>query len=335
MCGAAAEGAGPILSVIVVSWNGREILRLCLSALRDHLGGIKYETIVVDNASSDGTPEMVERDFPEVRLVRNHENVGFGRGNNIGMGVARADTFLLLNSDAWLIDDTPVRLVERLRSRREVGVIGPRLRFVDGRIQASAHRFGSLSRMLIEELGIYKFFSKARTADLLMGGYWDHSEEREADWLTGACMLVRREVFEETGGFDPGIFLYSEEVEWCYRIKKRGWIVLFSPVGEVMHIGHASADLLLGEEGRIDWCLVSADRITGTLHGPVAGVLAPWIRIVGALLKLCFYSLARVRKRDESYARDVRLGCKNLLRHYVRRAFGRIDYTTQRSVGGT
>ena len=275
---------------------------------------------------------MVEREFPQVRLVCNKENLGFGRGNNIGMAIARGEFFLLLNSDAWLIDETPVRLVERLRSRPEVGVIGPRLRFADGRLQSSAHRFGSLRRMLIEELGVYKLFSKARTGDLLMGGYWDHSEEREADWITGACMLVRRAVFEETGGFDPTIFLYSEEVEWCHRIKRRGWLVLFSPVGEVMHIWHASADLLLGEEGRIDWCLMSSDRLTRALHGPIAGALAPWIRIVGALLKLCFFSLGRVRKRDESYARDVRLGCKSLLRHYVRRALGRVSDRPQGSV---
>jgi N-acetylglucosaminyl-diphospho-decaprenol L-rhamnosyltransferase len=323
-----------ILSVIVVTWNGKEFVRRCLSSVRDHLKAISYEMIVIDNASSDGTPDMIRNEFPDMRLVSNVENVGFGQGNNIGMRLAGGRFFLLLNSDARLIDDTPLRLIERLHRRPDVGVIGPTLRFEDGRLQASAHRFGSLGYMLLEELGLYKILSKGRAADILLGGYWDHSEEREADWLTGACMLVRREIFEETGGFDPSIFLYSEEVEWCHRIKKHGWEILFSPVGEVMHIGHASADLLLGADGRIDRCLIASDRLTRKLHGPIAGALAPWIRIVGALLKLSFFSLGRVRRRDESYAREVRLSCRNLLRHYVRRVCGRVNGTPRALIGG-
>lgn len=318
------EKHGPVLSVIVVTWNGKQLVWTCLTSIQRWLEGVSHEVIVVDNASSDGTAEMVEAEFPRVRLIRNQRNLGFGAGNNAGMAVAQGECFLLLNSDARLIDETPARLVAQLRSRGEVGIIGPRLRFEDGRLQASAHRFGSFWSLLIEECGFYKFLSKERVANLFLGGYWDHEGEREVDWVTGACMLVRREVFEETGGFDAGIFLYGEEVEWCRRIRARGWSVLFSPIGEVVHVGHASADELLGEEGRFDRCLIATDGLMRREHGRVAGALAPVVRIAGALLKLSVFSSARVRKRDESYARAVRHSCKMVLRHYLRRVLGQV-----------
>jgi GT2 family glycosyltransferase len=177
---------------------------------------------------------------------------------------------------------------------------------------------------LLEELLLYKVLPKARTADLLLGGYWDHGEEREVDWITGACMVVRRAVFEETGGFDPAMFLYGEEVEWCHRIRARGWGVLFSPVGEVRHLGHASADQLLGEQGRIDQCLMAADRLMRRWHGRGGGAMAPVIRIAGAVLKLTVFSFRTLHRRDEHYAREVKRGCKMVLGHYARRVVGQI-----------
>ncbi len=317
----------PVLSVVVVSWNGKDILHRCLSSLQQHLRKVDYEVILVDNASSDGSPEMVEREWPEIRLIRNARNLGFGTGNNIGMAMARGEFFLLLNSDAYLIDDTPVRLIERLRARPDAGVVGPMLRFEDGRLQASAHRFCSFSRLFLEELILYKLLPRARVADLFLGAYWDHGNEREADWITGACMLVRREVFEQTGGFDPDMFLYGEEVEWCHRIRAGGWSVVFSPIGVVIHIGHASSERLLGEEGRIGRCLVASDGLIRKWDGVVAGALAPWVRVAGALLKLVVFSVGRVRRRSESYARGVRRDCTIVLRHYVRRAFGQGEDT--------
>jgi GT2 family glycosyltransferase len=319
----------PGVSVIVVSWNTREILRACLTSIESHLAEVNYETIVVENGSSDGSAEMVRSNFPRVRLVQNGQNLGFGVANNVGMSLARADVFLLLNSDARLVDDTPLRLIGRLRCLPKVGVIGPTLRFEDGRLQASAHRFGSLGRLVLEELLLYKLLSRARVGDLLLGGYWNHDVEREVDWVTGACMLVRREVFEETGGFDPRIFLYGEEVEWCQRIRAVGWSIVFSPVGEVKHIGHASTDLLLGDEGRVSRCLTAGDRLIRLRQGEAAGFIAPWIRVAGALLRLSVLNVGLFRDRDDPYSREVRRHCRVILRHYLRRRETRDGHTSR------
>jgi len=331
----APAGTRPLISVIVVNWNGRELLRKCLQSVERHLERVDHETIVVDNGSTDGAPDMVEDEFPRMQLIRNPENLGFGRANNVGMTLARGDFFLLLNSDARLIDDTPVRLVERLRCLPKVGVVGPILRFEDGRLQSSAHRFGSPGLLLVEELLLYKVLPKARVADLLLGGYWDHHQEREVDWITGACMVVRRAVFDMTRGFDPSMFLYGEEVEWCHRIRASGWLVLFSPVGEVRHFGHASADQLLGEQGRIDRCLIAADRLMRKWHGRSGGAAAPLIRIAGAVLKLIVFSFKGLHRRDEHYAREVRRGCKMVLEHYARRVHGQIQSGSRRAVPRT
>ena len=310
---------GCLLSVIVVNWNGKELLRRCLSSIEEHLAKADHEVIVVDNGSTDGSPEVVEREFPMIRLVQNKDNLGFGRGNNTGMALACGDFFLLLNSDARLIDDTPLRLIKRLNDCPRVGVIGPTVRFEDGRLQATARRFDSLWRLLVEELWLYRLIPRSWASELLLGVHWDHREEREVDWITGVCMVLRRRVFEATGGFDPSIFLYGEEVEWCRRIRNSGESIVFSPVGGVLHVGHASADRLLGEEGRIQRCLIASDQFIQKWNGQAAGVLAPLVRILGALLKLCVFSVGPVRRRNESYARDVRSGCTIVLRHYLGR----------------
>jgi GT2 family glycosyltransferase len=301
-----AAGA-PVVSVVVVSWNTKEVLRQCLASVRAHLAEVAHETIVVDNASGDGSAEMVAADFPEARLVRNRTNVGFGAANNVGMLGARGEFFLLLNSDARLVDGSIGKLVELLRTRPRVGVVGPRLRYEDGRLQPSAQRFDALRLRAVEELGLYKLLPRARAGRLLLAGYFDHEQEVDADWILGACMLVRREAFEQTGGFDPAIFLYGEEEEWCYRIRAAGWAVVFSPVAEVVHIGHVSADQLLGTEGRLERCLVASDRLLRRWEGPVAGALAPGLRVAGALLRL-------------TGNRDVRRTSRTVLRHYFRRA---------------
>jgi GT2 family glycosyltransferase len=328
-------GRGPeacLLSVIVVNWNTQDVLRGCLKSVRDHLSEPASETIVIDNGSQDGSAEMVLADFPHVRLIRNAENLGFGPANNQGMAVASGEFFLLLNSDARLVDDTPLRLLELMKKRPQVGVVGPRLVFEGGRLQHSANRFPTLARLAFEELGFYRLLPRERSAHMLLGGYWNHAGEREADWLTGACLLVRRRVWEETGGFDPSMFLYGEEVEWCHRIRERGWVVLYAPVGEVVHLGHVTTRLFLGDAVRIDRCLLAADQLVARREGTAAGVLAGCIRCAGALIKLLAFSLRRLRfgGGDDEYGRNVKRYARVVMAHYARRLAGKLPVAARR-----
>jgi GT2 family glycosyltransferase len=189
-------------------------------------------------------------------------------------------------------------------------------------VQPSARTFPTLGRVCVAGFWLNRVLPRPVTEDLLLGHYWDHRTEREADWVIGACMLVRREVFRETGGFDPSMFLYGEEVEWCHRIRERGWKVLFSPVGSILHLDHQSTNQLLGDDGRMERCLIAEDMLVARWQGPLAATLVPPARITAALLRIGVFGLRGLLGHDDRYGRDVRNEARGVLRHYRRRWLG-------------
>lgn len=311
--------SSPLVSVVVVSFNTCGLLRDGLRRTSERLG-VPHEIVVVDNASHDGSPEMVAREFPEVRLIRNPENVGFGRANNQGMAAARAEVFILLNSDAWPVDHRLGALAARLAAGEPgVGVLGPRLLEADGRLQASAYHFLTPGRLALEELLLYKLLTPRRRGLALLGGYWAHDQERDVDWVVGACMVVRGEVFRQTGGFDPSIFLYGEEEEWCERIRRAGWRVVFSPTAEVTHVSHQSSARALGEELRIVRTLRASDELLRRRSGRGAVAVGGLVRVVGAALRGTWFGLRRLRRPDDPVALSVSRTARVTLRHYLGR----------------
>jgi asparagine synthase (glutamine-hydrolysing) len=298
------------LSVVVASWNTRDRLRSCLESVSRRLATVDHEVIVVDNASKDGSAEMVAESFPSVRLIRNPANAGFGRANNQAMRLARGRWLLLLNSDTVLTDDSVADLLRTLdRDAREggplagVGLAHCRLEFPDGRLQHTAYRFPTLRRALFEGLGLYKLTSADFAAETLLAGYWDHATERDVDWVAGSFMLLPREVFEATGGFDERFFMYGEDLEWCYRIRDRGWRIRFFPRAAIIHYDHQSADLKWGDE-RIARCLATERDVYAARHGRAAAWALLVVRLCGQALRLAYYSL-RLRvpgRRASSYA---------------------------------
>ena len=234
------------------------------------------------------------------------------------MEIARGDFLLLLNSDARLPDGSVRALLELLRDRPDVGVVGPRLEDATGNLQPSAYRFGSIPLMLVEELGLYKLLPRERAASLLLGGYWSHDAERPVDWIVGACMLVRAEVFRATGGFDPSIFLYGEEEEWCARIAAAGWRIVYSPRARVTHLGHQTTRRFFGETSRVERCLEASDRLLARRSGLAGSVAGPAVRVAGALLKLAKISVARSIGRARASDAEVRALATTVLRYYGR-----------------
>jgi N-acetylglucosaminyl-diphospho-decaprenol L-rhamnosyltransferase len=224
------------VSVIVVSYNAREHLERCLAEVTAG----PHEVIVVDNASTDGSPELVRSQFPSVRLVELAENRGFGAGNNEGMRVAGGRYFLLLNSDAWPVGEAIEELVSFADARPQLAVAGPRLVGLDGRVQSSVRGFPTVWRLATEYFFLRKLAPRSRAFNAFYGAGFDYASIRKADFLMGAVLLLRREAVVQVGDFDEAFFMFSEETDLCYRMREAGWTVEFDPASEFVHVGGAS-----------------------------------------------------------------------------------------------
>ena len=291
------------LSVIVVSWNTRDLLRSCLRSIRDTVGELDYEVIVVDNASSDGSPEMVSREFPEAQLIVNSRNVGFAGGNNQAIVVSRGDYVLLLNSDAVLLPDAAASLVGYLERHPASAAAGAQLLNPDGSFQWSYADYPSFGgEMLLA----------TKLAGLVRPAYPSYPEsesqiERTADWVSGACMLVRRSVIEQVGLLDDGYFMYTEETDWCYRMRQAGWSVGYVPKAKVLHWGGQSASA--APERKRSQVYLSKWRFFQKHHGRLTAAAFRLAIQVASAAKLLAWSAAALiprRARSEQARRQVR-----------------------------
>jgi GT2 family glycosyltransferase len=224
------------VSILVVNWNGRDLLSRCLQCVEATIKNVNYETIVVDNASTDGSQEMVEKQFPKVKLIQNTGNVGFATANNQAMEVAQGRYVLLLNSDAFVKDGTIDTMVAFMDKHPEAGMSACKLLYEDGTVQPSCFLFPTLETEFYIAVGLEKLFPNSPTFGKYMMRGWDHNDMREVDVILGAFMLVRREAIEQVGMMDPSYFMYSEEVDWCYRFKASGWKIYATPETEAVHI---------------------------------------------------------------------------------------------------
>jgi len=223
------------VSIIIVSFNSLPVLRSCLDSLRNQTYTGEVEIIVVDNASRDGTPEMVAKDYPAVRLLAEKENWGFSRGVNLGIRMARGRYFLIINPDTVFKPDSLAKLSDFMETHGDAGIVGPKLVFHDGNLQYSCRRFYTWKVLLLRRTFLGKIFRNSKAvADHLMLEY-DHETTQEVDWLLGACMFVRRSAVEAVGLMDERFFLYFEDVDWCYRMKQEGWKVFYHPGAVVVH----------------------------------------------------------------------------------------------------
>lgn len=231
----------PLLSVIIVSWNVRDLLRDCLRSLLADQGDLAMEIIVVDGASVDGSAAMVVAEFPDVHLIASAENLGFPKGNNVGMAVANGRFLLLLNPDTIVKQGALATMLAYLQAHPAVGLVGAQLLNADGSVQSSRRRFPTMATAFFESTWLQPIAPKR----LLDHYYVNDSGDDETvlvDWVMGACMMTRREIVDAVGGMDEAYFMYSEELDWQRRMVDAGWQVAYLPTAQVVHYTGKSSE---------------------------------------------------------------------------------------------
>lgn len=227
------------LTIVMVTYNPGKLVVDCLSSLPQGTHGLSYEVIVVDNASQDGTPERIAREFPQIQLITNSDNRGFAAANNQGLALAAGRYVLLLNPDVLVHPDAITTMVTFLDDHPTVGIVGPRTFDAEGNVALTARPPYSVMTVLWHHLGLSRLFPNR-----VYGQYRQACKSAETHfepgWVQGSCLMIRREVCEEIGGLDDRFFLFAEEADFCERATRSGWRVAFVPQASIMHYESSS-----------------------------------------------------------------------------------------------
>jgi GT2 family glycosyltransferase len=231
----------PAISILIVSFNTKDVLRECLESVQVASRDLAVETIVVDNCSRDGSAAMVRQEFPWVKVIESPENLGFGRANNLAFEAAKGRYIVLLNSDAFLQANTLCLSLEKMEADPTVGLASGRLVGRDGLLQPSARMFPNPVRQLLVISGLADRYPKSRFFGQADRTWADPMQAAEVDWVPGAYSIIPASILHEHGFFDPRFFLYYEEVDLCLRIKNAGFKVMYWPEICIVHVGGESS----------------------------------------------------------------------------------------------
>ena len=283
------------LSIIIVSWNTKEVLQECLESTFSGLVDCNAEVIVVDNGSNDGSPMMVAKEFPAAKLIANTENLGFAAANNQAIRVARGRYILLLNSDTIVLGDVLRESVRYLKEHEEVGVLGCRVLNTDGSVQLTCSRLPSLLNLTLLASGLFRLSQPAFFGRYQLRG-WQRDSERDVETVTGCYMMLRREAIQQVGLMDESFFFYGEETDWCKRFQQAGWKLRFAPVGEIIHHGSLSSRKC---NHRRDVMLTSGLLRYQRKHGGFLHALVAWnILAIFCLLRSGYWTLYAILRGD-------------------------------------
>jgi GT2 family glycosyltransferase len=230
------------VSVVIVVWNAKKYVLECLESLREYCRDVCDEVIIVDNASTDGTPELVSEMFPEFKLIRNSENLGFAKANNIGMAQSSGDYVCLVNSDVKFTGDCFTPMLRFLAENPEVGMVGPKMLAPDGEeVRRSTMRFPTVWNQFCRAFGLDIAFKNSRLFGGLLMSDFDHKTTTPVEVLNGWFVIVRRTALDRVGLLDPQFFMYGEDIDWCYRFHQAGEKVVFVADAEAIHYCGASS----------------------------------------------------------------------------------------------
>lgn len=269
----------PDLSIVIVSWNTNQLLRECLDSILGRPQGIDCEIVVVDNASADGSADMVARDFPAAVLLRNPENSGFARGSNLGLARCRGRHVLLLNTDTRVLDDALARLVAYLDAHPDCGAVAARLVNPDGSVQRACTRFPTLRTLLYLETCLGRWFPESRELGRYLMRDWDHMSSRDVEQPAGNGLALPRRLLEELGPLDERFFIFYVDVDLCHRIRAAGLRCHYLAEARILHhLGKSTEQLgsfgLVLQTDRLRWYRKRYGRLGGLCAKVAAAIIA-------------------------------------------------------------
>ncbi|MGB7240697.1 MAG: glycosyltransferase family 2 protein [Sulfitobacter sp.] len=290
------------LSIVIVNWNTQDLLRDCLRSVRAGLVNLKAEVLVVDNASSDGSCDMVTAEFPDVVLMKSASNLGFAGGNNVALRQATGRYVMLLNTDTLVHGTVLPDAVAWLDQNPECGIMGPKVLNTDGTVQASCSAFPSLGYLAMQTFGL----TRIRRFDGYRMTGWDRSSERHVDIISGAAMFVRASAMRQVGLLDEAFFFYGEETDWCRRFANAGWEIVFTPIPEITHFGNGSARKL---NHKRDVLMTEGTTRLHLKHGGLfAGILCYILLMSHNISRTVFWSLSTIFSCPGAAARACHFG---------------------------
>lgn len=232
------------LSIVVVSFNVKELLGDCLKSVKVATKSLDTEVFVVDNDSHDGTPEMVKKDFPWVKLIANDKNLGFSKANNQAIKKAKGEYVLILNPDTVVLPETFTKMIDFMKKNPNVGVATCRVEFPSGALDKDCRRhFPTPWRSFTYFSGLSKLFKGSKIFDQYNYGYVNDNQEQEIDACVGAFMLIPKKAIEKIGMFDEEFFFYGEDLDWCYRFREHGYKIVYTPITKIIHHKGASSGI--------------------------------------------------------------------------------------------
>lgn len=235
------------LTVGLITWNAKDMLRDVLDSLKEGMEGVDGEIVLIDNHSTDGSVEMVKKDYPDVVLVENAENRGVARARNQILAPARGRYIVFVDVDALVHPGSMRKLVDAMDARPDAGIGGPKLVYRDGTLQLSCRPFPNILRIVFEGTFLRRFFRKTALVRNYTMEDWDHNDTRSVDWMYGACLIIRRELFAELRGFDEGYFYQYEDIDLCWRAKQLGYDVIYVADAVVTHFLDREAQISGGD----------------------------------------------------------------------------------------
>lgn len=228
------------LSIIIVNWNTKNLLDKCLTSVLRETKNVDFEIFVVDNASSDGSTQMVQEKYPEIKLIANKENRGFAAANNQAIKQAAGDYVLMLNPDAVILNNAGDKAISILQKRPEAGILGPKTYNKDGSVQKTVRKNPGLTTQLIFPSKMKQIFPGWKTLKNYYQENFDYEQEQFAEQIQGSFMLIKKEVFDKIGLLDEKFFIWFEEVDFCQRAREAGFKIIYSPSVEINHCGSES-----------------------------------------------------------------------------------------------